>query len=289
MVSISSIAHRAWRIYPDFVLGTGHEAFSKALKETVKNRREQNYFSSVWDGIKKGAKAAENNSKNVTDAHGGFFKGLWHDLKTTPKVVKDGWKDAAKAAEDAGSKGFSKYWAQLKGAGKGLMKRMPLIGSLAIVAFELQNILRATKDEGLVSGAAEVTKAGLRLGAGMTCAAIGQALIPIPILGGLVGYIAGDSIMSLLTGKSYTEKKEALKNATASADKQYQDALKQLEQIQQPQSTLNTTTAALNIPSPTMTKEQVAALGQQLYNAQSLQDPMNQDFMKLTSGLNRIG
>lgn len=288
MVSISSIAHRAWRIYPDFVLGTGNEAFSKALKETVKNRNEQNYFTSVWNGIKKGAKAAEAHNAQVNKLRGGFFKSLWHDLTTTHTKIAQGWNIAGKLAEKAGKTGGSKFFAQLKGAGKGLMKRLPLIGSLAIVAFEVPNIFRATKDEGLVSGAAEVAKAGLRLGAGMTCAAIGQALIPIPILGGLVGYIAGDSLMGLLTGKSYTEKKEALQNATANAEKQYQDALKQFEQIQQPQNTLNTTTAALNIPQPTLTQEQVQALGQQLYSAQAMQDPMNQDFMQLTTGMNRI-
>lgn len=288
MVSFSSIAHRALRIYPDFVLGTGNESFSKALKYTVKNRGEQSYFSSVYDGIKKGAVEAEKHNAQINKLRGGFFKSLWHDLKTTPHKISQGWNIGGIKAEKAGKTGFSKFWAQLKGGGSGLMKRMPLIGSLLVVAFEAPNIFRATKDEGIFSGVAETAKAGLRLGAGMTGAAIGQALIPVPILGGLVGFIAGDSLMSLITGKSYTEKKEALNNVTKDADKQYEDALKQLQQMQQgtPYGDLNLT--ASNNIKPTMTQAQVAALGQQLYNAQAFQDPTNQDFMQLTSGMNKL-
>ena len=288
MVSILSIAHRAWRIYPDFVLGTGNEEFTKALKHTVKTRGEKNYFSSVYDGIKNGAKAAEKHNTQVNKLRGGFLKSFWHDLTTTHTKIAQGWKIGGAIAEKAGKTGWSKFWAQFKGAGSGLMKRMPLIGSLLVVGFELPNILRATKDEGLFSGVTETAKVGLRLGAGMTGAAIGQALIPIPILGGLVGYIAGDSLMGLFTGKSYTDKKEALTKATANAEKQYQEARKQFEQMPQSAAYGNFNPTALNVPSPTMTQEQLAALGQQLYSAQSTQDPMNQDFMKLTSGIDRI-
>ena len=84
MVSFSSIAHRAWQIYPDFVFGTGNEKFSNVLKETSKNRGEKSYFSSVWNGIKEGAKAAETHNKETLAAHNGsFLKSLWHDLTTT--------------------------------------------------------------------------------------------------------------------------------------------------------------------------------------------------------------
>ena len=34
---VGSYFKRAVKLYPDFVLGTGNESFSKALKETVKN------------------------------------------------------------------------------------------------------------------------------------------------------------------------------------------------------------------------------------------------------------
>ena len=291
MGGISSVLHRAWRIYPDFVLGTGNEAFSKALKNTVKNRgKDVNYFTSVWNGIKDGAKAAEKHNKDVIKLRGGFFESLWHDLKTTPKKIAQGWRIGGQRAQKAGTEGFSKYWASFKGAGNGLMKRMPLRGSLMIIGFELPNIFRATADEGIFSGLVETAKAGLRLGAGMTGAAIGQALIPIPVLGGLVGYIAGDSLMGLFTGKSYTEKKEKaeqLAKATDKADQNYEEAMKQYLALQQSNSAANpyaASQASLNMPKATMTPQQVAMLGSQLYNSTTT-DLMNQDFMKLTSGM----
>ncbi|MBQ3819563.1 hypothetical protein II810_03865, partial [bacterium] len=103
MGGISSVLHRAWRIYPDFVLGTGNEAFSKALKNTVKNRgKDVNYFTSVWNGIKDGAKAAEKHNKDVIKLRGGFFESLWHDLKTTPKKIAQGWRIGGQRAQKAG-------------------------------------------------------------------------------------------------------------------------------------------------------------------------------------------
>ena len=57
---VGSYFKRAVKLYPDFVLGTGNEPFSKALKETVKNRKaaNQGYFESVWSGVKKWCKSS---------------------------------------------------------------------------------------------------------------------------------------------------------------------------------------------------------------------------------------
>ena len=288
-MNISSVLHRAARIYPDFVLGTGNEAFSKTLKETVKNRgKDTGYFKSVWQGIKDGGKAAEDHNKKITKLRGGFFQSFWHDLKTTPTKIAQGWRAGTRLADKAGKEGFSKFWTQLKGSGNGLLKRMPLIGSLLVVGFELPNIIRATKDEGIFSGLVETTKSGLRLGAGMTCAAIGQALIPIPLVGGLAGWIVGDSLMGLFTGKSYSEKKEAnqkLASATTNADNTYEQALKQYQALQQANN--NVSFGQASIPQSTLTPQQVAALGAQLNSGYGLTNTMNQDFMKLTSGMTR--
>ena len=38
---VGSYFKRAVKLYPDFVLGTGNESFSKALKETVKIEKPQ--------------------------------------------------------------------------------------------------------------------------------------------------------------------------------------------------------------------------------------------------------
>ena len=221
-MNVGSIASSGWkyiqragRLYPDFVLGTGNEAFTNAMRSAVKNRAaaNQNYFEAVWSGTKKGVQAAEKHNNMMIKKHGGFWKSNWEALKSFPAKVKQGWRVGGKLADRAGKTGFNKFWSQFKGSLSGMGKRMPLIGTLLIVATELPNIISAFKDKGLAGGVTETGKAGLRLGAGMAGAAIGQALIPIPIVGGLVGYMAGDWLMSKFTGKSHSEKKAEAEQA----------------------------------------------------------------------------
>lgn len=290
--SIGSYVMRGIKMYPDFVLGTGNEAFTKALKETVKNRGSQGYFSSVWQGTKKGFLASEEHNAKMLERDGNFWKSTWKALKTTPHKISQGWKVGGQLAQKAGKTGLSKYWAQTKGALSGLGKRMPLIGTLMVAVTELPNIYSAFKDLGFLGGVKEVGKTGLRLGAGMTGAAIGQALIPIPgigaLIGGLVGYMVGDGLMSKVVGKSYSEKK-------AEAEEQQQQAMAQAMQqqgMQMPQVgqnseagqlAQNTTIPQMNIPTPTIAPQQLMAMQQQLYGSSGA---MNDDFMANMSGMN---
>ena len=165
---------------------------------------------------------------------------------------------------------------------------MPLIFSLMVVLPELPNLFSAFKDKGLVGGIAETGKTALRLGAGMTGAAIGQALIPIPILGGIVGYMAGDWLMSKFTGKSHSEKKAELEEAQQQQIAQQQAMMQQYNTNPFGTNTNPTTVQPqFNIPKPTMTPEQLMAMKQMLYN-NSMANPMDQDFMAMTSGINRL-
>lgn len=300
-MNIGSIASKGWnyiqragRIYPDFVMGTGNEAFTQVMRSTIKNRAAngQTYMQSVWSGIKDGARAAERHNNILNKQHGGFWGSTWHALKTTPKKIAQGWRVGGKLADRAGKTGLSKTWSQFKGSLKGLGKRMPLIFSLMVVLPELPNIFSAFKDKGLVGGIAETGKTALRLGAGMTGAAIGQALIPIPILGGIVGYMAGDWLMSKFTGKSHSEKKAELEET------QNQQIAQQQAMMQQyntnpfgTNASTNTNSAAVqpqfNIPQPTVSPQELMAMQQMLYN-NSMANPMDQDFMAMTSGMNRL-
>ena len=300
-MNIGSIASKGWnyiqragRIYPDFVMGTGNEAFTKAMRSTIKNRAAngQTYMQSVWSGIKDGARAAERHNNILNKQQGGFWKSTWHALKTTPKKIAQGWRVGGKLADRAGKTGLSKTWSQFTGSLKGLGKRMPLIFSLMVVLPELPNLFSAFKDKGLVGGVAETGKTALRLGAGMTGAAIGQALIPIPILGGIVGYMAGDWLMSKFTGKSHSEKKTELEET------QNQQIAQQQAMMQQyntnpfgTNASTNTNSAAVqpqfNIPQPTVSPQELMAMQQMLYN-NSMANPMDQDFMAMTSGMNRL-
>ena len=296
-MNIGSIASKGWnyiqragRIYPDFVMGTGNEAFTQVMRSTIKNRAAngQTYMQSVWSGIKDGARAAERHNNILNKQQGGFWKSTWHALKTTPKKIAQGWRVGGRLADRAGKTGLSKIWSQFKGSLTGIGKRMPLIFSLMVVLPEFPNIFSAFKDKGLVGGVAETGKTALRLGAGMTAAAIGQALIPIPILGGIVGYMAGDWLMSKFTGKSHSEKKAELEEAQQQQIAQQQAMMQQYNTNPFGTNTNPTTVQPqFNIPKPTMTPEQLMAMKQMLYN-NSMANPMDQDFMAITSGMNRL-
>lgn len=315
-MGISSIASVGWKyvkragkLYPDFVLGTGNEKFTKAMRETINNRKlnNQSYFESVWSGIKNGTLKAEQHNALMQKRYGGFWQSTWAALKTFPDKVAQGWRVGGKLADKAGKTGLSKFWAQFKGSMSGIGKRMPLIGTLLIGITELPNIFSAFKDEGLIGGIKETAKAGLRLGGGMAGAAIGQALIPIPVVGSLVGYAVGDWLMSKFTGKSHSEKKaeaeEALKQQQLSPiemlQKEYlekfkkQATLMQLNQqginpfYVQGYTNPNIVQPQLNIPQSTMSPQQLMALKQILYS-NSMANPMDQDFMAMATGMNNL-
>ena len=170
-MNIGSIASKGWnyiqragRIYPDFVMGTGNEAFTQVMRSTIKNRAAngQTYMQSVWSGIKDGARAAERHNNILNKQQGGFWKSTWHALKTTPKKIAQGWRVGGKLADRAGKTGLSKIWSQFKGSLSGIGKRMPLIFSLMVVLPELPNIFSAFKDKGLVGGVAETGKTQIR-------------------------------------------------------------------------------------------------------------------------------
>ena len=294
-MGISSIASKGWqyfkragKLYPDFALGTCHQIFTQAMRSTIRNRNAngQSYMESVWSGIKKGTQEAEKHNKQMAQKHGGFWKGTWASLKSFPAKVAQGWRVGGQLADKAGKKGFSKFWSQFKGSMSGMGKRMPLIGTLMIAVTELPNIFSAFNDKGIVGGIAETGKSGLRLGAGMAGAAIGQAIIPIPIVGGIIGYMAGDWLMSKFTGKSHSEKKAEM-----------EEALKQQQTMLQQQYAMNPFGTGIphtqgiqpqiNTPQPTMTPQQLMALQQMLYSGATA-NPMEQDFMAMTSGMNRL-
>lgn len=180
--------------------------------------------------------------KGVLQQHGSFFKYAKTTLKNLPGEIGNAWTTNSAAAKAAGK---SAAWAGFKGAGGALLKRLPLVGSLIYCATEVPNIARATADGGLVSGAAETIKAGTKIAGFTAGAAIGQALIPIPIVGAIVGGMVGEGLASLVTGKSYTEQKQEIKE----------------EAISEAQSG-HIDTGATNPFSNGLTKEQMAQLAQ---------------------------
>lgn len=268
MVAIGRILKGAGRLVfdPKFT-----EVAESTLKASRKAQGWKNFHKQIGDCFVKAEQASIKENPYL-------LKGMKKSLITFPSDIKSAWKGASGA------------WNKTKALGKAFMKKMPLIGGALMVAFELPNIFSAFKDKGLVGGIVETVKSGSRLVGSMAGFAIGQALIPIPILGGLIGAFASDWLISKVVGKSHTEKK-------AEAEEQQMAMLEQMQQAQQgityPQQgaysaqTQAQTVPPITTPQMTVTPQQLMAMQQQLYGG-GLTSPMDQDFMAMTSGINKL-
>ena len=265
MVSISGIG-KIGRIFKAAgKLAFMDEAFSKEFEIAIKNARQTNKWKNIHKSVWNSFKTAEANTANQP-----FFKNLWNDqIVGFPKALKGAW----------GTKGI---WGKTKAIGKVFGKRLPLI----FAAFELPNILSAFKDKGLFGGCKEILKSGAKLAGGMAGFLVGQALIPIPIVGGLIGAIGTGWLTDKIVGKSHTEKKEEQK-ALAQEQQLYQNYLEQMPQYGST-VTVQQQIPPINIPKPTINPQQLMALQQALYGG-GMTSPMDQDFMAMTSGINRLG
>lgn len=211
MVTLNGVLDYA-KMYPEFVFGTGYEKFSDKFKETWQATKGQGFSRKrIGQALKDSFEASKTHNDELIRQSGSFWKSTKKSLTSIWPDLKDSWKAAGEAASEAGK---SVGWAKFKSIGKVLGKRMPLIGALLTVAVELPNIFKATKNEGLLIGAGETAKAAARLGLSTVCGAITQALIPVPFLGGMIGFVAGDMLGRFIFGKSYTEKQMAKNEQT---------------------------------------------------------------------------
>ncbi len=212
MVSISAImsgAKRVAKVLPDLVLGNGAETAGKAIRETVKGG------GSIFQAAKNGVKATEKLSIAANGAKVGFFTRITSNLGRISSLTKAGVKAGAK-------KGLvGKILGGTKGFFKGLGKNMPLIGALMMIGFEIPNIVKASKEQGIGQGVKELGKAGARLAGGGVGAAIGSAICPG--IGTMIGWIAGEWLTSKVVGKTYSEK-------VAEAEAAQQEAIEQQQQ-----------------------------------------------------------
>lgn len=244
-----------------YYLGDGAVVQQEALENIVKGTKDATGkrvggagYRNLGSSIRKSYLETERAYKAVVAENGSFLKYVKNTLKNFPSELSGSWKTSSEAAKIAGK---SATWAGIKGVGSTLLKRMPLIGSFLLLASEIPNIGRATVDGGLVSGATEAVKAGARITGFTAGGAIGQALIPIPIVGFIIGGMLGEKVASLLTGKSYTEQKEEIK----------QEAKQEAAQEIQQQLEGNAEAQALDTGSTNpfangLTREQMAQLAQ---------------------------
>jgi len=200
-----TIATTAWRYakaMPGFMFGTQSELMGETLKKSYKTQGWTKMGTQIADAFEKGVVTHEAAVKK----NGGFFRNMWKDLTSIYPDTKNKWKAAGRLADIKNKSALGKFWTQFKSLGKVFGKRMPLIGAALTLAFELPNIVKATWNDGLLAGAWETGKTGVRLGTGALGGAIGSALIPIPFVGAIVGYALGDMVGRFIVGKSYSEK-----------------------------------------------------------------------------------
>ena len=182
---LGNYAVRILKVIPDATFGTGTEVAGNAM------RAQQ---GSIFQKAKAGFKAVEGLSTS-----GSFWTRATKNLGRIKTCTLAGIRAG-------GKKGLlGKIFGGTKGLFRGLGKNMPFISAATTVLFELPNIWKATKEQGIGQGIAEVGKTAARLGAGAACAAIGSAICPG--IGSIVGWIAGDFIASKIVGDSYSVKK----------------------------------------------------------------------------------
>ena len=219
MIGLAKLAGyglRAIKVLPKLVFGTNSDAVGSAMRTAVKGAKGGSIFSTMKAAGKAGLKTLEKGPTGKA-----FLKSVGKDILGLPAFLKAGVKAGANAAKAAGK---STIWGGIKGFFGSAAKKMPLIGTLLAVGFELPNIFRAGSDKGVGEALKETGKAGARLVGGAAGAAIGSAICPG--IGSLIGWVAGEWLTGLVTGKTYTEKKEE-----AELQLQQQAAIQQYRQL----------------------------------------------------------
>ena len=254
MVAIARVANCVGRLLFDTkfqgALSNSIKASGRAAKIAGKSRFS-NFGKQVGDAF---VRAERKTSKNS------FYKDIKELVTKYPSDVSNAWKNANGFTEKAKA-----LWNVTKSRG-------PLLGYGLLVGFELPNIIKATWEDGAITGAVEAGKSTARLAGGSLGAAIGTAVFPGlgTLIGSIVGWTAGEMITSKIVGKSYTEKKLA----------QEQELMQKFQQNNQIQTINNaqmmgemltaggfgTNVAGSGIPNmPTLNQEQLLQLQNALY------------------------
>ena len=263
------------KLAPEAIFGTGTEVAGKAMRKKS---------GSIFAKAEAGVRALE---KDVTkkSTQGGFFSRLWKNVKSfAPDVFYKYPKVGIRAAKIAGK---STTLGALKGVVKGVAKKLPFIGAIATVAFEIPNIIETAKDKGIMAAAGEVLKSSARLGGGAAGAAIGSAICPG--IGSLVGWVVGEWLTGKVVGKSYSEQKAEAQEANAESQQPQQYTMDQIaklkelgitdEELAQAQANGFTYEEALKVlqaseqPETTQTQQPVVAQSEQVTQPAQTETP----------------
>lgn len=207
MVSINPIISGIGRVIktsPYLVLGEGQSVFQEALQQSIRGYKVNGKYyggqgySNLWTNMKNAFKKMEAGNKALSTREGGFWKATKKSICNIPKEFSTAWTSSA-------GKGFLKRSGGLL---KVLGSRLPLIFGAWMVYDEATKLWTAAKDGQLNAG--EVAKSGSKLIGATLGAAIGQAMIPIPFVGGIIGFMGGQFLSELVIGKSYADQKKEI-------------------------------------------------------------------------------
>ena len=227
---------------PYIMFGDAANAGAKAASAVTKTA-DISVGQYIKNMIKAGGKGIEANVEAAKAATGsGFFKSMWKSIKEIPSVLgasrRMGAGRAMVTAKAAGKSGLALKLAGfnggIKGFCKGIGKKLPLIGNLFLIALELPNIIKATKEKGIGQGLIETVRAAARLTGASLAAAVGTTIAGP--LGGFIGFAVGDWLTTKIVGKSYSEKKALEQEKDA-------EALERVQRMQQ-EGTLPASAAA---------------------------------------------
>ena len=201
---------RVGEVVPELIFGSASESIGETLRKT--NGSLFTKAQAGWHALEKAGA-------------GNFFQNFVKNFKNFIPCIKSNILTKTSAARLTGKNVFLEG---TKGFFKGIGKKMPFIGALSMMLFELPNIFTATKEKGIFQGGAEVIKSTAKLTGGGLGAAIGSAIIPIPFVGTMAGWIAGEWFASKIVGKSYSEEK-------AEKEEQLKAFIEQQQQMQTPE------------------------------------------------------
>ena len=188
---------RAVKASPKLVFGTNSDTVGQAMRTAYKEGTGS-IFTKTKSAIKAGGKVLETGATGKA-----FWKAVGRDIAGLPRAIARSSKAGYLIAKNAGKSGI---WGGVKGFFGGIAKKMPLIGTLITIGYELwNNIIPATKDRGAGEAVKETGKAAARIVGGATGAAIGSAILPG--IGSLIGWVAGEWLAGKVVGKSYSDRK----------------------------------------------------------------------------------
>lgn len=179
-MGLLSIAGRALKCMPEFIFGESAHVIGKAYKAAPKG--------SIFSKAKVAGKAFESHVTKLSATKGGFFTRMWNSAKSCVK-----FPSTRAGIRLARMTGKSKIMGGIKGFFKGLGKKMPFIGAVLTVAFEIPSIIKGYKQEGIAGALKQVAGAGIELGGMAAGAAIGSCICPGigSLIGGVIGAFAG--------------------------------------------------------------------------------------------------